>query len=557
MKLQLIALLTLCFFTLFFQSLLAQDMERCAYNHLIEHKTKFMPDYQKQIDKTFDKAKEIADSKQWEKDGEIYRIPVVVHIIYNQDKENLSDELIQSQIDVLNEDFRRMNEDTFKTRSEFLDVAGDAQIEFYLADIGPDGLKSDGITRTKTDETDFTDFITDEGFWENNWDAITAKTNDECGVNGWKLQSGNLNEEESLCVEKVLAEFGFEAMKFSNAGGHDAWPTDRYLNMWVCDLESGLLGYATPPAGAPNWGGGSSGTIQSDGVVVDYSVFGRDNPYGSGFKGRTATHEIGHYLGLRHVWGDGGCNKDDGIGDTPKMDGSSNYDCDKERNTCGSTGDLPDMIENYMDYSSDYCQNMFSNGQIGIMRAMCEGPRAELLEPLVVVPPVADFKAEPVMVELGNAIQFISLSTSAEVHDWSFGDGNQSTEKNPLHTYSEMGNYTITLSVQNDAGFDYIIKKDYIVVLPTGFLSIEEEKKAGLHSLQLLPNPAKEQLQIKGQFSHPLGFEIYNVLGQKVMEQKTYVPHTPISLDEISGGLYFVKLLSGETEVVQKLIVQE
>ncbi|MCB9303709.1 MAG: T9SS type A sorting domain-containing protein [Lewinellaceae bacterium] len=255
----------------------------------------------------------------------VITIPVVVHVVWNTSTENLSDAQIQTQIDVLNEDFRRLNADASNTPSVFLGVAADTEIEFCLATVDPNGNATNGITRTQTSSTSF---------------------------------STNNN------------------VKFNATGGHDAWPSGQYLNIWVCDLSGGLLGYAQFP-------GGNSAT---DGVVCDYLYFGTIGtatpPY---HLGRTATHEVGHWLNLRHIWGDGGCSVDDLVSDTP-LAGSANFTgapCTfPGPNTCNTgAGDLPDMFQNYMDYSDDACMNILTLGQKARMRALFDtgGARQSIL----------------------------------------------------------------------------------------------------------------------------------------------------------------------------------
>ena len=241
-------------------------------------------------------------------DGSVITIPVVVHVIYNNANENISDAQIQSQLDVLNEDFRRTNSDANNTWSQ----AADTEIEFCLATVDPNGNATSGITRKSSNKT--------------SW-----------GTN--------------------------DAMKKSSQGGVDPWDTSQYLNMWVCNIGSGLLGYAQFP-------GGSAAT---DGVVMGPNYFGSSDK-GSGFylsapfdKGRTTTHEVGHYLNLRHIWGDGACGTDDFVSDTPESD-AANYGCSTGHSSCGTT----DMVQNYMDYSDDSCMNLFTQGQKNRMRSILE-----------------------------------------------------------------------------------------------------------------------------------------------------------------------------------------
>jgi len=242
--------------------------------------------------------------------NETVTIPVVVHVVYNNSTENISNAQINSQIAVLNADFSASNSDISSVPSLFSSRVGDANIQFVLADTDPSGNPSSGITRTSTTRSSF-------------------------GTNN--------------------------TVKFNSQGGKDAWPSNQYLNLWVCDISGGILGYAQFPGGAAN----------TDGVVCDYQYFGTNGTATAPFNlGRTATHEVGHWLNLRHIWGDGGCSVDDFVSDTPTA-GNPNYGCPSfGANSC-SGGD-PDMWMNYMDYVDDRCMYMFSQGQVDRMRALFE-----------------------------------------------------------------------------------------------------------------------------------------------------------------------------------------
>jgi hypothetical protein len=242
----------------------------------------------------------------------VVTIPVVVHVIYNTASENISDAQVLSQIDVLNKDFRRLNVDADNTWPQ----AADSEIAFCMASVDPNGNPTNGITRTSTGVTAF-------------------GTNDQ--------------------------------MKFNSSGGKDAWPAGNYLNIWVCDISGGILGYAQFPGGAAS----------TDGVVIDYQYYGTIGTATAPFNlGRTATHEVGHWLNLRHIWGDGPCNVDDGVADTPTSD-AANYGCPIGHISCSTV----DMVQNYMDYTDDACMNLFTSGQKTRMRALFEpgGFRASLL----------------------------------------------------------------------------------------------------------------------------------------------------------------------------------
>ncbi|MFN5372174.1 MAG: M43 family zinc metalloprotease [Bacteroidia bacterium] len=240
------------------------------------------------------------------KNRQLITIPVVVHVLYQNAEQNISDQQIFSQIDVLNEDYRKLNANASTIPSAFSSIAADCEIQFCLAARSPEGLASNGITRTQTSVSAF-----------------------------------SLND----------------AMKRSITGGVDAWPTDKYLNIWVCNLANNLLGFATLP-----------GTVipALDGVVIGYKFFGRNTPLGGNYnKGRTATHEIGHWLNLIHIWGDDDnasdpCGGSDQVSDTPNQEGS-NFQCPSYPSpSCGNTSD---MFMNFMDYTYDQCMNMFTLGQ--------------------------------------------------------------------------------------------------------------------------------------------------------------------------------------------------
>jgi hypothetical protein len=248
--------------------------------------------------------------------GPTLTIPVVVHVLYKNTNQNISDAQIHSQIAILNADYRRLNADTSNTPVEFDSIAADIEVEFCLASLDPDGNPTNGITRTST-------------------------------------QGGQL-----------LGWFSpiFEDAKYDSTGGHNAWPADEYLNIWICEMFPGLLGYAQFPGGLP----------ATDGVVISYQAFGDIGTIAApSTLGRTTVHEIGHWMGLYHIWGDDqDCvTGSDSIFDTPNAEGASSSDCQVGRNSCSNEDpywgafDPNDMVQNYMDYSHDSCMNMFSLGQ--------------------------------------------------------------------------------------------------------------------------------------------------------------------------------------------------
>jgi hypothetical protein len=325
----------------------SQHTEKCGSHQAIQYQESLTPGYTQLVDEQFELAK-----SNLAKNNDLYTIPVVVHIVYNSPDQNLADSVVLNQLESLNADFQRRNADTINMRSDFDIVKGNPNIRFKLATIDPDGNPTTGITRTATSTASFGSFM---------------------------LFFGDFSD-----LEKV---------KSTSDGGHDPWDQDRYLNIWVCNMEvfntPAILGYATPPSGLPNWPPGMDLGL-SDGVVVQYQAFGANNPntidMGQGpldIRGRTLTHEVGHYLGLRHIWGDGNCSEEDGIDDTPNAEGQSDFDCDDSKNTCVDNiygVDLPDMIENYMDYSAETCQNSFTQGQVDLMRGVLQNQRIDLVQ---------------------------------------------------------------------------------------------------------------------------------------------------------------------------------
>jgi hypothetical protein len=331
--------LLLLLFALLFLSLGAQAQRNCVATEYMELQQQTYPKFEENRQQIEQHTSRMLAQPGLRSVNGTITIPVVVHVVYNNQSENISMAQIQSQIDVLNEDFRRLNPDASDTPGDFQPVAADSEIEFCLATIDPQGNPTNGVTRTQTSNASF------------------AANN---------------------------------TVKFSSSGGKDAWPADQYMNFWVCDISGGILGYAQFPGGPAS----------TDGIVVDYLYFGTIGTATPPFDlGRTATHEVGHYLNLRHIWGDGNCNIDDQVGDTPRA-GGPNYSggsCTYPGpNSCNEgAGDLPDMFQNYMDYSNDGCMNLFTRGQKVRMRALFEpgGFRESLLNSTAcgpVSPPTCD-----------------------------------------------------------------------------------------------------------------------------------------------------------------------
>lgn len=240
---------------------------------------------------------------------EVIMIPVVVHVLYNNSAQNISDAQVMSQLIVLNEDFRMQNSDAASVPDYFKSFAADTRIQFCLAKVDPQGRPTSGIVRRYTSREFF---------------------------------------------------LGDDGMKYTAAGGDDTWDNRRYLNIWVCNLFGRSLGYSTLPGSQPD----------RDGVVINWDAFGTIGTARAPFnKGRTTTHEVAHWMGLKHIWGDQTCGSDD-VDDTPQQE-TFNFNCPSfpHVSSC-SPNTYGDMFMNFMDLTNDDCMKMFTQGQKAKMRSV-------------------------------------------------------------------------------------------------------------------------------------------------------------------------------------------
>jgi hypothetical protein len=294
---------------------------RRACAHMVVHEllAETQPDYRRyRLEAEQSTRENLASGEAARVADTLVTIPVVVHIVHATEEENISDAQVHSQIETLTADYRAQNADLDRVPEPFKPLVTDAKIEFKLATEDPSGAGTTGITRTQTSTATF--------------------------------RPDNL-------------------VKSSQTGGVDPWPTDRYLNIWVCDLGPRLLGYAQFPGGP----------AATDGVVIMHAAFGSEGTAREPFnKGRTATHEVGHYLGLRHIWGDmNDCTGSDFVDDTPPARESNAGKPEFPHVTCDN-GPNGDMFMNYMDYVDDDSMFMFSAGQVARMNATLAGPRQAL-----------------------------------------------------------------------------------------------------------------------------------------------------------------------------------
>jgi len=356
----------------------------------------------------------------------LYTIPVVVHVVHNVSNgsiggKNIPTQQILDQIAVLNEDYRRLNADKVNTPGMFLSVAADVQIDFCLAVRDPNGDPTNGIRRIYDPAVNFDAY--------NYADEIRLK-------------------------------------------GLSYWPSDQYLNIWVCDLAAGVLGYAQFPSDLSD----NQGPATTDGVVIDYSTFGRNVTTSTKYNlGRTTTHEVGHWLDLIHTWGDASdCSGDDFCADVPPC--SDDYYSSKTDNCsapaqCSTTR----MIQNYMDYSDDACMNLFTDDQKARMQsAMAVSPRRIAIQNSLgccttCYVPHVNFSASKTTVKISEATVFTDESTgNINTYHWDFGSGASPATATGIGphavTYTTDGYKNITLTVSGTYGNDALPKNSYVLV---------------------------------------------------------------------------------------------
>lgn len=292
--------------------LYAQD--RCASMELLQKRFTDKPALKLMFDQRELRLKQlinerVASGKTMRTTG-LVTIPVVFHVVLSR-QSLVTDAQLMAQLDTINKDYAGTNAGADKVPSHFKSLFGQSGIQFCLAQRTPNDAPSTGIVRYTTTRTSF-DYTTNQ-------------------------------------------------VKHAESGGADAWDTDKYLNIWICDLSGSTLGYATFP---------DDGVKDEQGVAVDYASL----PGGAatGFnQGKTLTHEIGHYFNLYHIWGDdnGACSGTDLVDDTPNQSNSTTS-CQTGIVTDRCTTTSPGiMYQNYMDYTPDACLYMFTRLQVARMEA--------------------------------------------------------------------------------------------------------------------------------------------------------------------------------------------
>jgi len=350
----------------------------------------------------------------------VIEIPVVVHVVYNTPQQNISDAQIQSQIDVLNQDFRRLNANQQNTPAVFRGRAMNPLIQFCLAERTPDGKPTNGITRTYTNKTEFAFIDT--------------------------------------------------SIYMSSAGGHDNWNKDDYLNIWVCNIVDSWGGWALFPSI-------TTSIPQADGVVMNFEIFGTIGTAIPSYNaGHMCSHEVGHWLNLRHIWGDDQMSTDvclgsDSINDTPNHEVSNidTYPTFPHITSC--SGPEGEMYMNFMDYTDDDdTLNMFTVGQFVRMDDALFNYRLDLWSSLGCVPcsTVSQFTASSSSPCIGDTVTFTNQSTSGSF-TWFVDGAIHSTTTNISGFFSTPGQHQIALAVLNNGCKDtsYLTVNVSNIVVPT------------------------------------------------------------------------------------------
>jgi len=362
--------------------------------------------------------------------GIIYKIPIVFHILHNGGSENVEVSQIMNALDVINRDFRAQNADTASVIAIFKPIIGDVEIEFVLATKAPNGECFRGYTRTQSS-------LTSQG--DDGYAQVNAVRN------GNDVYQGN-------------------------------WPSNKYLNVYVIADAGGAGGYTNYPS---NFGGYD----MSNGIWILHTQFGEIGT-SSLSAGRSLTHECGHWLNLRHTWGNSNtpgiasnCSEDDLVTDTPNTRGAAGG-CNLNENACGSIANT----QNYMDYALS-CQSMFTQGQVSRMRTAIQssvGGRNNLWTAQNLIDTGADnnpvlckanFSADRTSVCVGSTVTFTDNSYNyTNGWDWTFIGGTplNSTSQNPVVTYTTPGLYEVKLTSTDGNSSDTEIKTSYIRVLPDG-----------------------------------------------------------------------------------------
>jgi PKD repeat protein len=432
---------TPCLVALFFllgYSLFAQDIQWNKCNTVEVTQWMRIQYPQMESDDTFEEwiAPKLSALKMDPRMRSTLTIPIVFHIIHDGTAigaaDNPLDGYIYAQIEQINNDFRKkLGTSGYNNHPSGADI----ELEFCPATQSPSGilLSSPGINRINRNQF--------------GWIAPPYGTCDGDNFGASYIQT----------TIKPATQ----------------WDPNQYLNVWVLQTSCNVLGYAQfPSTSGLNGIGSNNGIASTDGVVIRPETLGstdQNNPYSQNFgMGRTLTHELGHFFGLRHIWGDSNCGNDF-CDDTPQSY-SSNRGC-PDITTCDG---VKDMVENYMDYTNDACVNIFTQDQKSrMLTVLANSPRRGTLTSSTScgatnAPLTANFYASITEVDPGQSVQFTNLSSGNPIaFQWTFPGGTPSTSSlpNPLISYTESGLYSVTLAITNSQGaINSVTKNNFVTV---------------------------------------------------------------------------------------------
>lgn len=502
-----ILLIILLIFPLLVVTSTAQETTQRQKCHSHENYMRQVAEHPEMLEKREALERQIAqfatENKVQTRGGQI-TIPVVVHVVYRTDAENITVAQIQSQIDVLNRDYNKQNTDITKVPTEFSSIAADCQIRFQLAVRDPKANPTNGIVRYATTKT--------------TW-----------GAN--------------------------DVVKQPSKGGFANWDPTKYLNIYVCNIGEGILGYASFP----------SSPAFLDGVVIDYTVFGTTGTARAPFnKGRTCVHEVGHWMNLVHIWGDLDCGTDF-VNDTPQQK-EAHYGNVTTPQYSYCTGKASrDMTMNFMDYANDDCMFMFTAGQKTRIQAVFSSARASILS--------SDgcLDAKPLTCNVGKPTITDIKTTSANI-TWNEILGMKKytieykMEGTPNWTVSQTTNLSVSINgLVGGATYNCRVKGDctesaYSEEVTFKTPTALQTKAVENTTFAIYPNPVVHDVNIMFDVlkDGPVNVQIFDsngVLRTQVAKNITKTtPAVSLDLTEYPSGFYLVVAEKDGQRAVKKLL---
>ena len=497
----------LFFFTLFINTINGQEILKKAKCHSTEnlmHQIAEHPEMRQSIEGIERQiAQFTTDNHVITRGGQI-TIPVVVHVVYRTDAENITIAQIQSQIDALNRDYNKQNSDISKVPTDFSGVAANCQIRFQLASRDPQAKSTTGIVRYATTKT--------------NWGAK-------------------------------------DDIKLPSKGGFANWNPSKYLNIYVCNIGDNILGFSSFPSSPENL----------DGIVIDYTAFGTLGTARSPFnKGRTCVHEVGHWLNLLHVWGDIDCGTDN-VEDTPQQK-QAHYGSISTPQYSTCTGKTTrDMSMNFMDYVHDDCMFMFTEGQKKRIQAIFAYVRTSILtsDGCTDVAPTTCTVDKPTITNIKTTSANITWNEIMGMKKYTFEYKLAGTTQ---WTVSQTSQFSIAISgLKSGAIYSCRLKGDcndsnYSDEITFNTASVSDAQKADSTNFSIYPNPVVHDVNIMFEVFQDglVNVQIFDSNGiLRTQAAKNITKTTPavsFDLTELPSGYYLVVAEKDGKRAVKKLL---